>query len=87
MYQVRVSSAATRDLDAIPPRYIGAIVQFMFGLLATNPHRVGKPLERELEGLHSARRGDYRIIYEIHEDERLVLVARVDHRARIYRPR
>jgi len=50
-----------------------------------NPHRAGKPLRGELEGLHSARRGDYRVIYEILEDEQVVLIHRAAHRADVYR--
>jgi mRNA-degrading endonuclease RelE of RelBE toxin-antitoxin system len=37
--------------------------------------------------LHSARRGDYRIIYEIFEEEQVVLIHRVQHRRDVYRPR
>ena len=40
-----------------------------------------------LEGLHSARRGDFRIIYEIDEAELVVIVHRIQHRADVYRPR
>ncbi|MBU1864861.1 MAG: type II toxin-antitoxin system RelE/ParE family toxin [Actinobacteria bacterium] len=49
------------------------------------PSGLGKPLLGE--GLRSARRGDYRIIYEIFEDEQVVLIHRVQHRRDIYRPR
>ena len=52
--------------------------------LGENPHRVGKPLRRELEGLHSARRGDFRIIYRITD---VVTIVAIDHRADIYRQR
>jgi mRNA interferase RelE/StbE len=38
------------------------VVEFLYGSLAASPHRVGKPLKLGLEGLHSARRGDYRVI-------------------------
>jgi mRNA-degrading endonuclease RelE of RelBE toxin-antitoxin system len=40
-----------------------------------------------LEGLRSARRGAYRVIYEIEEAEHVVIVHRIDHRATAYRPR
>ena len=40
-----------------------------------------------LAGMRSARRGVYRIIYEIEETERLVVVYRIEHRATAYRPR
>ena len=86
-FEVTFSSTAVRDLDRIPPRIVPAVIEFAFGDLARNPHRVGKRLERELAGLYSARRGPYRILYEIYEEEVRVIVIRVDHRADAYRPR
>jgi mRNA interferase RelE/StbE len=59
----------------------------MTGPLLDDPHRVGKPLTRELAGYHSARRGAYRVIYRIDETARTVHVVRVDHRADVYRTR
>lgn len=44
-------------------------------------------LQRELSGLHSARRGEYRVVYEIREDDRVVIVHRLQHRRDAYRPR
>jgi len=86
-YEVRFSSAAQRDLGRIPPRYARAIVEFATGVLPTNPQRMGKPLRNELEGVHGARRGDYRILYEIIEPDRVVLAVRIDHRGRVYKTR
>jgi mRNA-degrading endonuclease RelE of RelBE toxin-antitoxin system len=34
-----------------------------------------------------ARRGPYRIVYELDEERRRILVLRIDHRADVYRPR
>jgi mRNA-degrading endonuclease RelE of RelBE toxin-antitoxin system len=59
----------------------------MVGPLTSSPRRVGHPLQRELEGLWSARRGSYRNIYEIDDVARRVIVVRIDHRADVYRPR
>jgi mRNA interferase RelE/StbE len=44
-------------------------------------HTVGKPLRFQLDGYWSARRGQYRVIYSIHDDEVLVRVVRISHRA------
>ena len=87
MAAVRFSGSAVRDLESIPPRYAAAVLEFIFGALSDNPARVGKPLERELAGTPSARRGDYRVIYEIRPGSNEVLVIRIDHRAHIYRAR
>jgi mRNA-degrading endonuclease RelE of RelBE toxin-antitoxin system len=89
-YRVELTKSAQRDLDTIPPKYAVAILQYAYGLLADNPARAGKPLVGDLEGLHSARRGDYRIVYEIltdQQNEGTVLIHRIRHRAHVYRPR
>jgi len=62
-------------------------MSLMLGALAEAPRRVGKPLVGELSGLWSARRGDYRIVYEIDDEAGAILVHRVQHRRDVYRPR
>ena len=57
----------------------------MLGPLSEEPERVGHPLQRELMGLWSARRGTYRILYEIDEQARTIAVVRIDHPADVYR--
>jgi mRNA interferase RelE/StbE len=59
----------------------------MLGPIAEHPRLAGKPLVGELAGLYSARRGDYRVIYEIDDDRKVVTVHRVQHRRVAYRPR
>lgn len=86
-FQLRVTGPADRQLRRLPERTAAAIVEFMLGALVENPHRVGGPLQRELAGLRSARRGAYRVIYEIDHRGHLVIVHRIDHRATVYRPR
>jgi mRNA-degrading endonuclease RelE of RelBE toxin-antitoxin system len=85
-YQVQVTATARRDLQRIPPRIVPAIIEFTFGELATSPLRVGKPLERELSGSFSARRGPYRILCTVDEEAKRVKVLRLAHRADLYRP-
>jgi mRNA-degrading endonuclease RelE of RelBE toxin-antitoxin system len=55
--------------------------------MAENPRRVGKPLRLELVGLHSARRGDFRVIYRIDEAQNRVDIIAIEHRSDAYRPR
>ena len=85
-YELRVAGPAARELDRLPEKVAAAIVEFMLGPLLENPHRVGRALRRELEGLHSARRGTYRVVYEIDEQASTVIVLRIDHRSVVYRP-
>ena len=85
-YELRLAASAERSLARLPEFAAAAIVEFLTGALVENPQRVGKPLGMELAGYHSARRGAYRIVYRI-EDERVVRVVRIDHRADVYRRR
>jgi mRNA interferase RelE/StbE len=59
--------------------------RYSTGALAENPSRVGRPLRFELEGRHSAHRGDYRVVDRIDDRRRRVEVLAIDHRADVYR--
>jgi mRNA interferase RelE/StbE len=90
-YSVRLASGVLRTLQAGPPRGIPlnaarAIFEFIQGPLSQDPWRVSTPLHDELEGFRGARRGEYRVIIRIDEEQRTVRVVRVDHRSDIYRP-
>jgi Cytotoxic translational repressor of toxin-antitoxin stability system len=84
-YEVIFAATARRNLQRIPPRIVAAIIAFVFGDLALTPKKVGKPLKRQLEGSYSARRGPYRIIYDINDDAKRIEILRIDHRADVYR--
>jgi mRNA interferase RelE/StbE len=86
-YRVIVTATAERVLGRLPEGVAAAVVEFVVGALSESPRRVGHPLRQELTGLWAARRGPYRVIYEIDDDEELVQVLRIDHRADVYRPR
>lgn len=81
-YEVAWTPTAKRALQRLPEKVATAAIEFIYGRLANNPQRLGKALRFDLEGLHSARRGSYRIIYRI--DERVTIIA-IEHRADVYR--
>ena len=86
-YELVVAASAARILARLPEYAAAVVVEFITGALAENPHRVGKPLLLELDGYHSARRGAYRVVYRIDDEEMRVFVVRIDHRADVYRTR
>ena len=87
MYEVEITPEGLRHLNRLPEKVRAAALETVWGPIADNPQRLGRPLLGELEGLRSARRGDYRIIYEVFEDDRVVLIHRVQHRREVYGPR
>jgi len=86
-FTVAWTGPAQRALRKLPEKAAAAAVEFIYGSLASNPQRAGKPLRHALTGLHSARRGDYRVIYRISTDEHRVEIMAIEHRADAYRPR
>ncbi|MDQ3430763.1 MAG: type II toxin-antitoxin system RelE/ParE family toxin [Actinomycetota bacterium] len=84
-YTIAWTTPARRALHRLPEKVATAAVEFAYGSLAANPQRVGKQLSADLAGLHSARRGDYRLIYRIDDRKRRVEVLAIEHRADAYR--
>jgi mRNA-degrading endonuclease RelE of RelBE toxin-antitoxin system len=87
VYGIEITAEGLRHLNRLPEKVRHAARESIFGPIAENPNRLGKPLVGELEGLWSARRGDYGIIFEIFDDDGVVLIHRVQHRRDAYRPR
>lgn len=86
-FQIQLTATARRCLHRLPEKIMGACVEFIKGPLAVDPHRIGKLLQRELAGYHSARRGSYRVVYRIDDGARTMVVVRIDHRGDVYRSR
>jgi mRNA-degrading endonuclease RelE of RelBE toxin-antitoxin system len=85
-YELVVAGPAARAIaETLPERVAAAVIDLITGPLLSEPRQLGKPLRRELEGLWSARRGTFRVLYRIDEARHEVVVLRVDHRRDIYR--
>jgi mRNA-degrading endonuclease RelE of RelBE toxin-antitoxin system len=85
-YRIILRASARRALtDTLPASVAPAVAEFIYGPLAENPKRVGSPLSGPYEGYYGARRGSYRILYRIVEDQVVVEVIKVDHRRDAYR--
>jgi mRNA interferase RelE/StbE len=85
-YELIVTPPAARALsEGLPEAVATAVIELLTAALVVEPHRIGKPLQRELSGIYSARRGTYRVLYRIHYERREVIVLRVEHRRDVYR--
>jgi mRNA-degrading endonuclease RelE of RelBE toxin-antitoxin system len=85
-FAIAWTTTSRRVLTRLPEKVATAVVEFLYGSLAASSYRVGKPLKLGLEGLHSARRGDYRVIYRIDDRQRQVIIVAIEHRSDVYRP-
>ena len=82
-YRVEVATAAVRQLRKLD-RPARRRVQAAIELLAAEPRPSGAKKLVGGGGEWRVRTGDYRIVYEIHDNVLLVLVIAVGHRREIY---
>ena len=82
-FSIRIKESAAKELRRVAKpdraRIVAAIDR-----LAETPH-LGSALKGDMRGLRRLRVGDYRVVYEIRDDELVVLVVRVAHRRDAYR--
>jgi mRNA-degrading endonuclease RelE of RelBE toxin-antitoxin system len=88
-YQLRITGPAARALAGrLREKIAAAVYEFLTTVLVTNPQRLGKQLLLPpYAGTWSARRGTYRVLYEIDDQRRVVTVTAVEHRGDVYRSR
>jgi mRNA interferase RelE/StbE len=85
-YQIELTRAAKKALTELLPEAVAiACWEFIRGPLAENPYRVGNPLRGSLEGRYSARRGQFRVIYQVFDERILVRIIHIAHPRDAYR--
>lgn len=85
-FELVLTAPARRALtEVLPEAVAAAVIEFLTTALVREPRRVGKPLRGELEGIWSARRGTYRVLYRVKKAPDEVVVLRIEHRADVYR--
>jgi mRNA-degrading endonuclease RelE of RelBE toxin-antitoxin system len=89
-YQVIVLPAAEADLERIDESIRGGLLRRLLWLAANAAqvihHRLAN-MPEDLAGLCRLRAGDYRILYWVYPDRRLLKIYRVQHRREVYRER
>jgi mRNA interferase RelE/StbE len=86
VWRITVMPPARREFDRLAISVAAAVLETL-DAIAENPRRLGNPLMFEHQGRFSARRGPYRIIYQLDEPQHLVRVVAIGHRRDLYRQR
>lgn len=82
MYKLAYTKEAKSQIDKLS----GAVriqIKEAIEKIASDPS-IGKRLTHELSDFMSHRSGDYRIIYQIHNQEVMVLIVSIGHRKDVY---
>jgi len=85
MYRVRFVKDAVRDLENLDQANARRVAR-KINWLAENAETIQpKGLQKNLAGLAKIREGDYRIIYQIIDAEKVIIIHFVGHRREIYK--
>ncbi len=82
-YSVAIKKAAERELRALPKEDLRRVVDRIRGL-AENPRPPGSE-KLSGEERYRIRQGDYRIVYAIDDEARIVEIVKIGHRREVYR--
>lgn len=82
-YSIRIKRSAAKEIEALPVKDRKRVVTRIQGL-AANPRPVGSE-KLSGEEKYRLRQGDYRILYEIVDDELIITVVKVGNRRDVYR--
>jgi len=83
-YRVIVKPSAEREVNRLPLAVATRVVAAMTAL-GDDPRPPGVKKMQGAENLWRVRVGDYRIVYEIHDREIVIVVLRIAHRKDVYR--
>jgi mRNA interferase RelE/StbE len=84
-YSVVLKREAEKELRKVPPPDLQRIVR-RIAALGAEPRPVGSQKLSTLER-YRLRQGDWRVVYEIEDQARLVTVVKIGHRREVYRSR
>jgi mRNA interferase RelE/StbE len=82
-YAITLAPAAARQLRKLDPQ-VRRRIQAALELLSDEPRPPAATPIVGGAGEWRVRTGDYRIVYEIHDNELLILVLRIGHRRDVY---
>jgi mRNA interferase RelE/StbE len=86
-WRVEISRTAEKQIKRLDRQTQAELVRYLRGRVqeAANPRQFGKALRGEKRGLWRYRVGDYRIICDIQDARKTLLVLALGHRKHVYR--
>ncbi|MBM3238815.1 type II toxin-antitoxin system RelE/ParE family toxin [Candidatus Poribacteria bacterium] len=82
-FEVKLTDTAQKELRRLPEKVKRQVANAL-DALEKDP-RAGSPLQWQLKGYWSYHTGNYRVVYEIDDLNKVVLVEHIKHRKDVYR--
>ena len=83
MYTITIKQSAAKALAKIDAPQRNRLIEAI-DKLKTNP-TAGNVLKGEFTGLRRIRIGDYRVVYEVQNEQLVILVLRIAYRSEVYK--
>jgi mRNA interferase RelE/StbE len=83
-YQIHWHEDIYNDLKSIDRNDAKRIIKKIEEYLSFDPIGLGKPLTGEFKGFYRYRFGDYRVIYSLHNEIRIMHIMKIGNRKNIY---
>jgi len=84
VYSIELERQASRDLRRLAPKQMVQIER-KIDSLAQNPRPHDCKKVKTMPGYLRVGSGEYRVLYQVDDEEKLVIVARIRHRREAYR--
>lgn len=85
VYKILLKASASKEIDSLPSKQERQRIVGRIQALSTDPRPPGCEKLAVHRNRYRIRQGRYRILYEIYDDELVVIVVRVAHRKDVYR--
>jgi len=85
MYNIQLLDEAREELSQLDKPIAKRIIKKIKWLSGNVENIQPEGLSGDLAGLYKLRVGSYRVIYEILEAERLIIIHAIGHRSKIYK--
>jgi len=82
-YKLFIKPSAAKELETLPVKARGMIARKIQSLAADPRPRRSEKLSGE--DLYRIRQGDYRVLYDIQDKARVIVVIKIGHRREVYR--
>ena len=83
-FSIQWRNSTKKDIRSLPRQEVACVVEAV-GELAKDPLPHGSHKLAGSERTYRLRVGDYRVVYEVFSDSRIVEIQRVRHRKDVYR--
>ena len=84
-YSLRIKASAAKEIERVEPRKTRRAIVDRIRALADDPRPRGSEKLSGSGRRYRVRQGDWRIVYEVRDADRTVVVVKVAHRRDVYK--